>query len=192
MSGMDSATTATAARQSTEPGARVPLESGSLREQSAALFSEHGRYVWRVLRRMGVAERDLEDVCQDVFLTVHRKLAEFEARSSTRTWIYGICLRLAANYRRCARHRHEQPAAMLPEHASAAAGDPPGTLSDIDRALAQLSTRKREVFVLYEFGELTMAEVAEVVGCPVKTCYSRLHAAREELRAFLARSEESP
>lgn len=191
MSGMDSVSTATPARQAAEEGTFRPVEPASLREQSAALFSEHARYVWRVLRRMGVAERDLEDVCQDVFLTVHRKLADFEARSSSRTWIYGICLRLAANYRRCARHRHEQPGTAIPEHACAPTGDPPGTLADIDRALAHLGIRKREVFVLYEFGELTMAEVAEVVGCPLKTCYSRLHAARHELRLVLSRSEEA-
>lgn len=189
MNGMDPASTATPVPQAAEQAKVLSVEPDSSREQCAALFVEHARYVWRILRRMGVAERDVEDLCQDVFLTVYRKLADFAARSSSRTWIYGICLRLAANYRRSARHR-EQTGAPIAEYASPA-GDVPGTLADIDRALACLSTNKREVFVLYEFGELTMAEVAEVMGCPLKTCYSRLHAARHEMRAFLSRSEEA-
>src|SRR5688572_631436 len=50
------------------------------------IFDEHARYVWRTLRHLGVADADLEDVCQEVFVTVHRKLPEFEGRSKLRTW----------------------------------------------------------------------------------------------------------
>src|SRR5262245_49705869 len=64
------------------------------------IFDEHARYVWRTLRHLGVADADLEDVCQEVFVTVHRKLPEFEGRSKLRTWLYGICLRVASDYRR--------------------------------------------------------------------------------------------
>ena len=53
-------------------------------------FDAHVAFVWRVLRRHGVPERELEDGCQEVFVVVHRKVAEFEGRSSVRTWIYGI------------------------------------------------------------------------------------------------------
>jgi RNA polymerase sigma-70 factor, ECF subfamily len=183
-------TSSTASLQSAEPGSPgTQSEELRLRGECAALFAEHARYVCRVLKRMGVSERDLDDVCQDVFLTVHRKLAGFEARSSSKTWIYGICLRLAANYRRSARHRYEQASSTLSEHPAAAQHDA-AALNDIDRVLTTLSERKREVFVLYEFGELTMPEVAVVVGSPLKTCFSRLHAARRELRAALTRLEE--
>jgi RNA polymerase sigma-70 factor, ECF subfamily len=179
----------TASQQSPDECAPEPSSAAlQLRGECAALFVEHARYVCRVLKRMGVADRDLDDVCQDVFLTVHRKLASFEARSSSKTWIYGICLRLAANYRRSARHRHEEPGASLSEHPGVT--QDASALNDIDRMLAGLSEPKREVFVLYEFGELTMPEVAEVVGAPLKTCFSRLHAARRELRAALTRLEE--
>ena len=66
----------------------------------AAIFREHAPYVWRVLRRMGVREADVEDVTQEVFVVVHRRLPEFEGRSAMRTWIYGICLRVASDHRR--------------------------------------------------------------------------------------------
>lgn len=158
---------------------------------TTALFLEHGRYVCRVLRRMGVAERDLDDVCQEVFVTVHRGLASFEGRSSHKTWVYGICMRSVANYRRRAFRRYEQSSSVLPEVASREQADGGVLERDLDRALATLTEAKREVFVLYELGQLEMHEVAEVLGCPLKTCFSRLHAARTELRAWFAH-EVSP
>ncbi|WP_437873491.1 RNA polymerase sigma factor [Sorangium sp. So ce363] len=51
------------------------------------LFFEHAPFVWRALRRLGVHEADAEDVCQEVFMIVHRRLASFEGRSSVQTWL---------------------------------------------------------------------------------------------------------
>jgi RNA polymerase sigma-70 factor, ECF subfamily len=162
----------------------------SPRERTAALFNEHGRYVWRVLRRLGVADADVEDVCQEVFLTAHRKLANFEARSSSRTWLYGICLRLAANYRRKTGRRPSRLLGSDPEGSAPETADARMGLVDLDWALSGLSEVKRTVFVLYEFGELSMAEISELVGSPIKTCFSRLHAARCELRKVLTTESE--
>ena len=74
----------------------------------AELFAEHVHYVFRALRRLGVDESDVEDVCQEVFLVVDRRLPEFEGRSSLRTWIYAICLRCASRYRKRPHLRREQ------------------------------------------------------------------------------------
>lgn len=171
--------------------AAEPLDAETLRARTAALFSEHGRFVWRVLRRLGVTDADIEDVCQDVFLTAHCRLGAFEQRSSSRTWIYGICLKIASNYRRRSYRKRERAIDALPESAAEQPLEPDERLADLDDALSQLSEAKREVFVLYEFGELSMAEVAEVVGSPLKTCFSRLHAARRELRESLERAGRS-
>ena len=62
------------------------------------IFREYAPFVWRGLRRLGVPECDVEDVCQEVFVVVHRKLGDFEGRSSLRTWIYGICARTASAF----------------------------------------------------------------------------------------------
>src|SRR5690349_24003424 len=64
------------------------------------VFDEHARYVIRTLRHLGIKEADVEDVAQEVFVTVHRKLHEFEGRSKLRTWLYAICLRVASDHRR--------------------------------------------------------------------------------------------
>ena len=60
------------------------------------VFHDHGPYLWRVLLSIGVSESDVEDLCQEVMLVVHRKLDEFDG-SSVRSWLYGIGLRIAAN-----------------------------------------------------------------------------------------------
>ena len=161
----------------------------------AEIFREHAPFVWRGLRRLGIPESDVEDVCQEVFVVVHRKLGEFEGRSSLRTWIYGICARTASDYRRSGRVRREVVTDAPPEisheggqHDAVALRQARATL---DRILDELDDDKRSVFVLYEIEELTMAEVAEALGCPLQTAYSRLHAARKVVEAGVARAQVS-
>jgi RNA polymerase sigma-70 factor (ECF subfamily) len=156
-------------------------------EQAATrLFVEHGRFVLRVLLRMGVAEQDAQDVCQEVFLTAFRKHDQFLGASRETTWLYGICLRLASNHRRKGQRRREQLIADA-AHVEATPRDhdidAQRLLQKLDAALSRLADKKREVFVLFEFAERDMDEIAEIVSVPVKTCYSRLYAARAELRA---------
>src|SRR6478752_2372990 len=72
-----------------------------------ALFDHYAAFVWRTLKYQSIAERDLDDVSQEVFLVIFRKLPEFEGRGTIRAWIYWICVRVAADYRKRAHHRHE-------------------------------------------------------------------------------------
>lgn len=151
-----------------------------------SLIDAHATHVWRVLRRFGVPESDVADVAQEVFLVVHRRLADFEGRSRMRTWLYGICRRCAAAHRRRAHRRHEVPVASLPERSDAPpqdrALDGRRALAWLDEVLGGLPDQQREVYVLYELEELTMAEVAAAMGCPLQTAYSRLYAARRAVR----------
>jgi RNA polymerase sigma-70 factor, ECF subfamily len=147
------------------------------------VFDEHAPFVWRTLRHLGIREADLPDVCQDVFITVHRKIEGFEGRSSMRTWLYGICLRTASDHRRRAYVRREYPAAEPPpssveptQHADYERTEARRLLAEL---LDELDEDKRAVFVLYEIEELCMKEVADIIGCPLQTAYSRLHAARK-------------
>src|SRR5690606_28463938 len=103
----------------------------------------------------------LEDACQEVFLVVHRRLGEFEGRSSLRTWIYGIAARVAAATRRKARLTREALSERPPE-----ASFDPDTLERLDQktqlawveqALATLPAERREVFALYELEHMNMA-----------------------------------
>jgi RNA polymerase sigma-70 factor, ECF subfamily len=158
----------------------------SPRPTSRQVFDEHAPYVFRVLRYLGVRDADVPDVCQEVFITVHRKLEGFEGRSSLRTWLYRICQRAASDHRRRAYMRHE----VVTDASSAEldrpdAHDDGGSRLEARSALAFLLDRldepKRDVFVLYEIEGLTMREVCDILDCPLQTAYSRLHAARQLL-----------
>lgn len=157
-----------------------------------AVFRAEVPYVARALRYFGVPDKDLADVCQEVFLVVHRKLGEFEHRSSVRTWLFSICQRSASDYRRRAHNRRE---VMVDEPLAGASTDSEQFTQSMEarrellRALDLLDDDKRDVFVLFEIEGLEMKEVAEVVQCPLQTAYSRLHAARRMLAAYLERAE---
>lgn len=149
------------------------------------IFREHARYLWRALLGLGVRPGDVDDACQEVFLIVHRRLPEFDGRA-LRSWLYAICLRVASEYRRSARVRREISVGELPDSSA-----PAGQLEEVYtgelcvRLLASLDSLdddKREAFVLYEIEELPLREVAETLGCPLQTAYSRLQAARALVR----------
>jgi RNA polymerase sigma-70 factor (ECF subfamily) len=172
-------------------GALVPRTSPSV----ADVFRELAPFVWRALRRLGVAERDVEDVCQEVFMVVHRKIGEFEGRSTMRTWLYGIAIRVASDYRKRSHVRREVVTDELPD---AVSGDDPHdeaarreARARLDWILDQLDEDKRAVFVLYEIEQVTMADVADAVNCPLQTAYSRLHAARKIVEEAVAREAAS-
>ena len=158
------------------------------------IFDEHARYVIRTLRHLGIAEADVEDVAQEVFVTVHRKLPEFEGRAKLRTWLYAICLRVASDHRRRAYVVRERATEAPPVDTGERTGTEPDTSLEsrtfVLGMLAELDEDKRSVLVLYEIEGLTMREVAEVVGCPLQTAYSRLHAARDLLQAAWLRREQ--
>lgn len=149
------------------------------------IFDDYSAFVWRTLRHLGVREADVPDVCQEVFITVHRRIDSFEGRSALRTWLYGICLRTASDHRRRAHVRREVAVEQVPREQIDAeqpqAVDRQRARRRLLELLEQLDEDKRAVFVLYEIEELGMKEVAEIVGCPLQTAYSRLHAARKQL-----------
>lgn len=159
-------------------------------------FREHAPYVWRLLKRLGVHPDDVEDVCQEVFLVVHRKLHTYHGGSTVRTWIYGICTRVASEHKRRPYLRKETPTADPPDaptDASLEANlDQKRALLLLDRALDKLDSDKRAVFVLFEIEELSMAEVASAVQCPLQTAYARLYAARKQVQSELRGWVDSP
>src|SRR5262245_42381075 len=71
------------------------------------VYDEHFRFVWRSLRRLGVRESDTADATQEVFVIVHRRLAEFEGRSKMTTWLFGISMNVARDHRKSAVVRRE-------------------------------------------------------------------------------------
>ncbi len=162
-----------------------------------ALYEEHFDFVWRSLRRMGIQESHLDDGVQEVFVVAHRKLGEFEGRSSPRTWLFGIARRVASEFRRWNRRKNQHDA--LPEAVLDDAPTPQEqaerreALRVLDQCLGAIQDERREVFVLMELESMTAPEVAEATGVPLNTVYSRLRLARAEFeRAVAARRSLTP
>lgn len=154
------------------------------------VFDKHARYVWRSLLGLGVHERDVPDASQQVFLVVHHRLASDQVPAGAlRTFVYGVCLRVASDFRRRAHRRHERLVADPPEPSQPADQERAAwhrqALAQLDAVLAGLPAPQRAAFVMYEIEELSMNEVASALGCPVQTAYSRLHAARRVVMAAL-------
>lgn len=168
----------------------------------AEVYERHAAMVFRALRALGVPPASLDDAVQDVFLVVHRRLGEFEGRAALTTWLFAIARRVAADHRRRV-PRGTQPLSAVVEVADAGA-DPARAAQTAEAARAVLAildtldAEQREVFVLMELEQLAAPAVAEIVGAPLNTVYSRLRLARARFEQALARRaavrarEESP
>ncbi len=163
----------------------------------ALVYNDYFDFVWRSLRRLGVPEANVDDALQDVFVVVHRRLGEFAGRSSLKTWLFGIAVRVTSDHRRRARRKggHEpldeavvDPAPGPQEQAANAE-----LLGLLDRALDALDDERRAVFVLAELEQMSAPEIAEALGVKLNTVYSRLRLARQDFERALAglrRAEE--
>jgi RNA polymerase sigma-70 factor (ECF subfamily) len=162
----------------------------------AEVYESCAKLVWRNLRRLGVPEPALEDAAQDVFLVVHRRLPEFEGRSSLRTWIFGIVLRVAARHRRKARGvavRETPIPSELHQALSAPAHEGPfermlhrQATDLLHRVLERLDDERRALLIMVDLEQTSVAEAAEALEINLNTAYSRLRAARRSFETELS------
>jgi RNA polymerase sigma-70 factor, ECF subfamily len=162
------------------------------------VYEEHFDFLWRSARRLGVHDGAVDDVVQETFLVVHRRLAEFEGRSTVKTWLFGILLRVVRDHRRHTRrkapHSIRPEAPTDPETLSAGSDQGPherAAKTEAVRALHaildELDDEKREVFILAELEQMTAPEMADALGANLNTIYSRLRAARQEFEQAVSR-----
>ncbi len=150
-----------------------------------AVYRAHYAHVWRTLRRLGVPERNVEDAAHDVFLVVHRRLDDFDPARPVGPWLTGIAYRVAADHRRRARRKPEQVG--VPEAIDACPDPVPGPEACAQqrerqrlvlRALDAVCLEQRLVFIMHELDGVPCPQIAETVGAPLNTVYSRLRLAR--------------
>jgi RNA polymerase sigma-70 factor (ECF subfamily) len=167
-------------------GVLAMVERCRARDESAwkELYDAHFDFVLRVARRLGTPEGEAEDVVHDVFVVVHKKLDHFEGGKLT-TWLYRITANVVSDRHRKRRVRRafeslkvwiggeasESPERAV-ERASAARA--------VERVLERKHPKKREVFALFELEGLSGDEIAERVGCPLNTVWTRLYHARKQ------------
>jgi RNA polymerase sigma-70 factor (ECF subfamily) len=174
------------------PAALMP-RAADAESDFRALYDGWFAQVCRWLRALGGPQSDVEDLAQEVFLVVRRKLHAFDGESAA-AWLYGISARVAANARRAAwfRHlfsrrgplpdgepsRHAGPAELLERKQAEAA---------LYRLLDRMSEKRRTVLVLSEIEGHSGDEIARLLRIPVATVRTRLHHARRDLVALAAK-----
>lgn len=156
------------------------------------VYREHFAFVWRAAKRLGATEGSLDDVVQEVFVVVHRRLDGFEGRSSVKTWLFGIALRVVRDHRRAVRRRPVEPAIDVDTLETTANGPAENAeraeaVRVLHALLDQLADERREIFVMADLEQMTMPEIAETLGLNVNTAYARLRLARQEFEHALER-----
>jgi RNA polymerase sigma-70 factor, ECF subfamily len=180
-----------AAKIAAEPQVLVPAPV-SIPPTFDDIYDEHFAFVWRNVLNRGIPTSAVDDVVQEVFVVVHRKLASFEGRSSVRTWLAGIVRRVVADH---VRKRGNAPVGHeeIPvESVSLQRGpaeelDAKAAARILDELLARMPEAQREVFILHEIEQMTGREIAETVGANENTVHTRLRAARRIFEEGLAR-----
>jgi RNA polymerase sigma-70 factor (ECF subfamily) len=161
------------------------------------IYARYFEFACRSLRLHGVPPEGLEDAAQDVFSVVSRRLPEFDGRASVTTWIFSIVQRVAANHRRTRRRKQQRLEPLGDEHFAVGTGpdaqaEALRTARLIEEHAASLDDERRMILVLGLFERVPPRELAESLGIPVFTVYSRIRAARDVLKAFLHEHEVDP
>ncbi|HEY5955683.1 MAG TPA: RNA polymerase sigma factor [Polyangiaceae bacterium] len=161
----------------------------------AELYQTYFSFIWSVTRYLGVERAEVDDVVQEIFVIIHRRMHSIEQPESVRSWIYSIIRRAVGRYRRTRRakgtsmgvDRVEPETMQLDWSTPHSLAEQSEQVELLQTLLDKLDPPKREVFILVELEEMTAPEIAIAIGIPLNTVYSRLRAARQELDEALQR-----
>lgn len=165
-------------------------------EALGEIYDRYARCVWRAVRRTLGAATNVDDLVHAVFMKLPQIAHSYDGRLSCRGWLCGIGVRLALRHRRSTWRLRRVMDAFAQMVGGAAHSDPERRvsasqeLSAFERALEQLSPKRRAVFVLVEVEGLTTDEVAKALEIPPATVRTRLFHARRELHMRVQREGE--
>jgi RNA polymerase sigma-70 factor (ECF subfamily) len=181
-------------QEAADPDLMRALAAGDL-GALGALYDRHQDAVRQFLRRAAADPAEVDDLLHETFLTVPRAAARYDGRPQAASFLIGIAATLVRRRRRFlsrwAEILHEVAtgwpgAVSTPEEVARHTED----LGALDEALARMSERKRLVYLMIEREEMSGEEVAQALGIPLGTVWTRLHHARTALeRALLRRSK---
>jgi RNA polymerase sigma-70 factor (ECF subfamily) len=160
----------------------------------AATYQAWFRPVYRWIRALGGPGIDAEDLAQEVFIVVQRKLARFDG-TNLAGWLYRIAQRTVRDHRRRAWYRNiflrPRDTALDEVESTAAGSDEHYDRMELERRfydlVQQLNPRWRNSFLLFEIGGLSSDKIAQLEGIPAATVRTHLFRARKELIALAAR-----
>jgi len=163
-------------------------------ERAAALVRDHLRFVWRLVRRLGLRPSDADDATQRVLFTAVQRIDDIEP-GSERGFLYRTAVRVAFKLH-SSKERQQKLEGL---EAASSLPDPTPTPEDLldqqrarallDHVLESMPLELKAVFVLYEFERLTTTEIAHMLDIPRGTAASRLRRAREEFDERIKRVE---
>ncbi len=157
------------------------------------LYAENFDHVWRNLRRFGVEVRHLEDAAHEVFVVVHRKLADFDEGRPIRPWLSGIAFRVASDFKRKASTRRESPGVDRDPVDERPSADELLEAEEqrklVHEALQALDDDKRVVVVMHDMEGCSIPEIARELGVLENTLYSRLRLGRERFIKAIRRQQ---
>jgi RNA polymerase sigma-70 factor (ECF subfamily) len=160
----------------------------------ATVYRSYFHFVWSSAKALGVSPGAVDDVVQEVFVTIHARLHTVQQPESLRSWVYGVVRRTVSGYRRSRAAKTVDAETVFVEDSFESNAPTPFQhveQTDEMQLLAQLlnvlDDAKREVFVLAELEEMTVPEIAEMLEIPLNTVYSRLRTARQLFEQAFAR-----
>ncbi len=170
----------------------MPVEEQQ-KVQLAVLYRTHGPRLRAALARLAGPGVSADDLLQEVFVIAFSKLQAFGEAGPPVPWLFGVANKVAVSARRRARLWRRVGLESAPEPMSSGT---PHTLFEhaesaarVHAALERLDAKKRSVFVLYELEGLSGEEIAQALGVPLKTVWTRLGRARTEVSEALRREE---
>lgn len=152
--------------------------------------------VARWIRALGGPEADRDDLVQDVFVVVHRRLPDFDGQNVA-GWLYQIARRKVRDFRRLLWVKHLFTGSVQLSDRIGKAGPNPADKLEVkeqgellERLLSSLNEEQRAAFVLFEVEGYSGEEIAKIQGVPINTVWARIHKARKKLQAGISRFEK--
>jgi RNA polymerase sigma-70 factor (ECF subfamily) len=153
------------------------------------LYRRHSVRLYNLAYRMCGNTADAEDLLQEIFLLVHRKLPTFKGTSALGTWLYRLAMNHCLDHLRSRGHRMDERSEPL-DVVHAAQNeylDCPVTRVDLERAVAQLPQGCRLAFLLHDVEGFEHQEIAKILDVKEGTSKSQVHKARMRIREYLRR-----
>ena len=156
------------------------------------LYRRHSSRLYSVAYRMTGSAADAEDLLQDIFLQVYRRIDSFRGEAALGTWLHRLAVNATLDFLRSKQGRRQQATDSLDdldavEPAAHASWRPDAALNrlELERAVAQLPPSYRQAFLLHDVEGLAHHEIGEMLGIAEGTSKSLVHKARMRLRLLL-------
>jgi RNA polymerase sigma-70 factor (ECF subfamily) len=183
-----------AAVAAAEPAGRLLRQEMAEAHDFRAIYDGWFDEVSRWIRALGGPDADREDIVQEVFLVVRRRLSAFDG-ANLPAWLYRITRRQVRDYRRRAwvKHIFSKRRVAEPDALPHTEAGPAMMLERKEKQrvlytlLQKLKEERRTTFVLFEIEGLSGEEISRIQGVPVNTVWTRLYHARKEFFALAAR-----